>query len=391
MRYFRDMKPLIKWPGGKSNELPQIRAAFPPAFETYVEPFFGGGALFFDSVPKAAHLNDINRELIQFYRFIQTKNTAFMDALKRILADWQLLSEVTHQLSDPYQTLFAQLAGHHIELGAAQKAMAGFIHSHLAANSQLHFQFLENTSVWNYLLQSLVSKLHRIRQLEKKHQIKFSHEKNEDHLETAVRAAYYTAVRDEFVAASEEEAIAAFFFIREYCYGSMFRFNKNGKFNIPYGGIAYNKKDFASKIDHLFSAEVGMALARATFWDEDFETFIQKIAPKLDQAFAFFDPPYDTEFRDYAQSAFGVAEQKRLARVFNDLPCYGMIVIKETAFIRSLYDSLSNPNIVMTSFEKTYTYNVRGRNDREVNHLLITNYPLDQSSLEPQVLQMSLL
>lgn len=35
---------------------------------------------------------------------------------------------------------------------------------------------------------------------------------------------------------------ANFYFIREYCYGSMFRYNSKGEFNIPYGGMSYNKK-----------------------------------------------------------------------------------------------------------------------------------------------------
>ena len=40
------MNPLIKWPGGKSSEIKQIKHLI-PEFNRYVEPFFGGGALYF--------------------------------------------------------------------------------------------------------------------------------------------------------------------------------------------------------------------------------------------------------------------------------------------------------------------------------------------------------
>ena len=45
-----------------------------------------------------------------------------------------------------------------------------------------------------------------------------------------------------------EERSAQWVFIREYCFGSMFRFGPNGDFNIPYGGFGYNSKNFTNKI-----------------------------------------------------------------------------------------------------------------------------------------------
>jgi DNA adenine methylase len=42
------IRPLLKWAGGKRQLLPQIRRFYPPAFGTYIEPFFGSGAVFFD-------------------------------------------------------------------------------------------------------------------------------------------------------------------------------------------------------------------------------------------------------------------------------------------------------------------------------------------------------
>ena len=47
------MKPIIKWPGGKSGEIQKIHDLIPP-FDRYIEPFFGGGALFFHLMPPRA-------------------------------------------------------------------------------------------------------------------------------------------------------------------------------------------------------------------------------------------------------------------------------------------------------------------------------------------------
>ena len=61
------MKPLIKYRGGKSNEIPHLVKHIPLYDGRYIEPFFGGGALYFYLEPKKAIINDINTKLISFY------------------------------------------------------------------------------------------------------------------------------------------------------------------------------------------------------------------------------------------------------------------------------------------------------------------------------------
>lgn len=61
------MKPLIKYVGGKSKEIPHLIKYIPKYEGRYIEPFFGGGALFFYLEPKRAIINDINSKLISFY------------------------------------------------------------------------------------------------------------------------------------------------------------------------------------------------------------------------------------------------------------------------------------------------------------------------------------
>ncbi|MCD8297652.1 MAG: Dam family site-specific DNA-(adenine-N6)-methyltransferase, partial [Prevotella sp.] len=65
------MKPIIKYRGGKSTEIPNIMWHIPRFAGRYVEPFFGGGALFFHLEPRRAIINDINTPLMNFYRGVR--------------------------------------------------------------------------------------------------------------------------------------------------------------------------------------------------------------------------------------------------------------------------------------------------------------------------------
>lgn len=65
------MKPIIKYRGGKSKEIPQLIQHIPQFDGRYIEPFLGGGAMFFHLEPNNAIINDINARLINFYRYVQ--------------------------------------------------------------------------------------------------------------------------------------------------------------------------------------------------------------------------------------------------------------------------------------------------------------------------------
>ena len=65
------MKPMIKYRGGKSKEIPHIMKHIPVYNGRYIEPFFGGGAVFFHLEPEHAIINDINAPLMAFYRGVR--------------------------------------------------------------------------------------------------------------------------------------------------------------------------------------------------------------------------------------------------------------------------------------------------------------------------------
>lgn len=65
------MKPLCKWSGGKRKEIPLFKDYFPKDFKTYIEPFIGGGAVYFDLNFSGQNvINDIHPELYNFYKMI---------------------------------------------------------------------------------------------------------------------------------------------------------------------------------------------------------------------------------------------------------------------------------------------------------------------------------
>lgn len=84
----REAKPFLKWVGGKQQLLAQYEAYFPTAFSRYIEPFVGGGAVFFhlwnsNRLPQQVRLFDNNEELINAYRVVRDN----VDALINLLAE----------------------------------------------------------------------------------------------------------------------------------------------------------------------------------------------------------------------------------------------------------------------------------------------------------------
>ena len=83
-------KPFVKWVGGKRQLLKQFREMdlypphdFDPIHNTYFEPFAGGGAVFFDLLPKKAILSDLNFELVTTYNVIKNDVEALIRSLKK--------------------------------------------------------------------------------------------------------------------------------------------------------------------------------------------------------------------------------------------------------------------------------------------------------------------
>lgn len=82
----KSLKPLFVWVGGKSKEVKKIKSYIPDNYDTYIEPFIGGGAVYFAIGPNKAVINDLHKEVIHFYSEIKAGKSSdiyqFMETKK---------------------------------------------------------------------------------------------------------------------------------------------------------------------------------------------------------------------------------------------------------------------------------------------------------------------
>ena len=87
-------RPFLKWVGGKGRLLAQYQAYFPdPAnYQTYFEPFFGGGAVFFALPHHPSHINDANHTLMAAYTNIQQDVEKVIAQLAKLEQEYKALT-----------------------------------------------------------------------------------------------------------------------------------------------------------------------------------------------------------------------------------------------------------------------------------------------------------
>ena len=373
------MQPIIKWPGGKSKEYDKIKNLI-PNFSRYVEPFFGGGGVFFKLKAEKAIINDICEELIQFYRFVKGENNKaeFKRCLYEYVDNWEKIPKYLKFFKDDLIKLYSEYKSDK----RTDQEVEEIINSELRnKEDQFNGLFLkdfalDSNNLLEEIIKNLFSKIRRTKQIEKKRGTLPQGDLNKN-IETAFRSGFYMHFRDVMnkngakYKTSLAKKIANYYFIREFCYGSMFRFNSNGDFNIPYGGIGYNQKNFRGKVDYVFSEEVEKLFKNTEILNSDFEeTLTKKDLTKKD--FIFLDPPYDTDFSDYEKKEFNNNDQERLAACIYKTKARFIFIIKNTPFIFNLYKN--KKGIKIDKFDKIYLYNVKGRNNREAEHLIINNF-----------------
>ena len=236
------------------------------------------------------------------------------------------------------------------------------------------------------LLKCVFDKLNRTKKIESERGTLENPSDFCDNFECAFKRGVYTILREMFnhkedAKLSKGMASALFFYMREYCYSSMFRYNAAGNFNVPYGGISYNHKYMDEKIKYIQSPEMIEKFRHAALNCADFYDFMKLNPPHRDD-FVFLDPPYDTEFSSYANNDFSQDDQKRLADyLINECQGNWMLVIKRTDLISSLYPvgtpTANGQNVHVSVFDKKYLVSFKNRNNKDCKHLIITNYEVN--------------
>jgi len=259
----QSLNPIVKWSGGKKDELNHILPHI-PSYDTYLEPFIGGGALFFHLKPNKAVINDVHKELTDFYLSIKNGHS-----------------------NDIYN----------------------FMKEH--PNEEETYYKVRNYD-------------------------------NTECLNNAKR----------------------FYYLRKTCFRGMLRYNKSGKFNIPFG--RYKTCNF----EDLKNIEYENLLKNTDVFNQSFEYIFDNYDNP--NHFMFLDPPYDSEFTDYGYCSFGKEEQKILANKFKKTSIKCLMIIGKTEFIEKLYK-----DYIVGEYDKKYRFKLHsGRVGDEINtkHLIIKNY-----------------
>ena len=261
----RTLKPIIKWSGGKSDEISKIKSHFPENIETYLEPFAGGAAVFFYLEPKKAVISDVHNELIHLYTSIKEgKSNEIYDFMKE----------------------------------------------------------------------------------------------NKNDSET------YYKIRDSFKINCDLDSAKRFYYQRKTCFRGMMRYNKSGKFNIPFG--RYKTINF----DELLDPRYYQLLKRTEIFNKPFSFIFENYNDEGN--FCFLDPPYDCEFTDYGYCKFNKEAHIELANYFKTTKIRCLMVIGKTDFISELYSGY-----IVDEYSKNYKFKLHsGRVGDEINkiHLVIKNY-----------------
>jgi len=259
------LKPLIKWSGGKKDEIPKFIKYLPDNYNLYIEPFIGGGSVFFYLDPEKSVINDVHKELIDFYLSIKK----------------------------------------------------GY-----------------SNDIYNFMID------------------------NKNNEET------YYKIRDEYEIKNELDNAKRFYYLRKTCFRGMLRYNKEGKFNIPYG------KYKNCKFEELKNKKYEELLKKTTIKNKDFKFIFNKYNDEHN--FMFLDPPYDSDFTDYGYCSFEKKEHERLAKLFKKTKNKCLMIIGKTDFMVDLYE-----NYIVDEYEKKYRFKIHsGKVGDEINntHLIVKNY-----------------
>lgn len=350
------LKPLFKYPGGKSTEYKYLKKLF-PKFKTYIEPFLGGGAVFWAVDAEKWVINDLSEELISIYQFSKIEDSLFLQYINDIGNIWN------------EKNFYADII---VNLLKSETEVSASFFDNIAEKIFLNTTVLVNSGEFSsFLLDSVFRKRRSLNKVSKKENIK----NWEDNALGVLGSAIYTYLRTVYnrISFSQEPQLktALYLFIREYAYSSMFRYNADGMFNVPFGGNSYAKKNFLDRFNQITDSQVVSKLKQTTICRGDFtEVFIDQ-----NDTFMFLDPPYDSEFSTYNLHVFDATEQVRLRdRLLGIQHTKWLMVVKSTDFIEELYNQ---EGWYKFRFDKSYSVNFKNRNEKDVTHLVITNYNME--------------
>lgn len=318
MREFREqlmsykpyyLAPILKYPGGKRDELVNILPYVPTKFDTYIEPFLGGGALYFFLTPKKALIADTSKPLINFYQTVKTDYDTLIKQIKSLQTIWKKNLEEYHEArKDP------MYFGVRVE----------------NKNELLYYQMRD-------VLNGTID-----------------------------YAQLDDALEGSGIGINELLPATAYFFVNYTAFGGLIRYNSRGEFNVPFGFYQRLAKRTTLLQDH------SDLLQKAQIENWDYHQTLEMAKPR---DFVFIDPPYDSVFRTFTNTglAFDEEDHKELARVYKQLPCPALLVVRKTDLMLELYK-----DYIVEEYAHTYKTNIKNRYNRQSSHLIVANYDINE-------------
>ncbi|WP_081311692.1 DNA adenine methylase [Pseudomonas putida] len=187
------------------------------------------------------------------------------------------------------------------------------------------------------------------------------------HAMPRTKEEYYVQRGRDCGSLSDFERAVRFFFLNRHCFNGVYRTNKKGAFNVPYGS---KLPEVPSEQEILFFSE---KIKNTEFINSDFEVTL--LSARKDD-FIYLDPPYaGTETKDrgeYGPDSFKSVDISRLGETLRSVSENGAKILLSYASIDSIKEEFSDWNISEVLVERSISGFARGR--KKVPEVIITNY-----------------
>lgn len=173
---------------------------------------------------------------------------------------------------------------------------------------------------------------------------------------------------------SDLETAARFIYLNRTCFNGMYRVNKSGHFNVPFG--SYNNPQIC---DEFNLRNVSKSLQKVKIKNDSYKKVLDD-AKKGD--FVYFDPPYypvskTASFTTYTNDVFLEKQQEELKDAFLELHkrgCFVMLSNSDTDFINGLFEPLQKSGINIHKVQAGRAINSNAGKRGKVFEVLVTNY-----------------
>ncbi len=168
---------------------------------------------------------------------------------------------------------------------------------------------------------------------------------------------------------SAVERASRLIFLNRTCYNGLYRVNKSGQFNTPFGRYSNPKICDADNLRMVSFALKGIGLSS--------QDYLQAVTEAQAGDFIYFDPPYlpiskYSDFKRYTKEFFYADDHKRLATVFRELTNKGCLVMLSNSYHPDIQELYKGFRIKEAIAKRLINKNPMGRNG--VKELIIMNY-----------------